>query len=139
MNSVVVIAVIVAAVVGGVVGSNAAKDDDDGSSGDHKKAIAEGSGSPGDVVTAFNEKTVYPLDTDGNPIYPTASKVATAEGAKPTTTANNTLSCDNDPFSPSSQDADTFEVRPDHPVLFAPSHKWECLADQIAADPSELL
>lgn len=138
-NRVVAVAVIVAAVLGGVLGSRASDDDDDnnssGSSSNSNKNIAAGDGKHGDVVAANADATVYPIDAHSNPVYPTASSIATAEGATPTVTSNKTLACSSDPFSPSTQDADTFEVRQDHPRLFAPSYKWDCLPDQIAADP----
>lgn len=133
-NRVVTIAVIIAAVLGGVLGSRASDHDDDSSSSNRKNAVADSNGSNG-VIAANAEATVYSIDALSNPVYPTASSIATAAGSKPTVTSNKTLACSNDPFSPDTQDADTFKVRSDHPRLFAPAYKWDCLADQIASDP----
>ena len=135
--SVVTAAVIVAAVLGGVLGSRAADDDNNSgsSSEDQQHIAATDASAPGEYITAIGSETVYPLDSDGNPVYPTASSVATASGASPTVASDSDLECSDDPFTPSNTDNDNFETRSGHPKLFAPEYRWDCLPDQINNDP----
>lgn len=49
------------------------------------------------------------------------------------TAANSALSCGADPYQFS--DPTSLAVRKEHPLLFAPAYKWQCLPKQIAADP----
>lgn len=141
----VIAAIIIAAVVGGVVGSRnhnnssnnlAASGSGSGSSsGSGSGNGSGGSGSGGKVsgqnlgVAASGGPTA--TDANGNPVYPTTTGSVAA--AAPTVKAQSNLDCGADPFAPSNPSLTT--IRPDHPRLFAPQYKWDCLAKRIAADP----
>ena len=63
-------------------------------------------------------------------MYPTST--GSARIAAPAFTANEALSCGDDPYNFGSGNA--VNIRDEHPRLFAPSYKWQCLPKQIAAD-----
>ncbi|GAA5928825.1 hypothetical protein JCM1841_003582 [Sporobolomyces salmonicolor] len=128
--AVVLICVILAAVLGGVLGSRAADDN-------HNKNNSAVSGSNGSGASQVATRTkgsannaVYPTATDqfGNPMYPTTT--GSAKIASPTVIANSSLSCGSDPYT----GASLTNIRNEHPLLIAPSYKWECLSKQIAGD-----
>ena len=60
-------------------------------------------------------------------MYPTSTGTAKLSAAAFTT--NSSLSCGSDPYT-----ASGLNVRPDHPLLLAPSYKWSCLPNLIAQD-----
>jgi len=61
-------------------------------------------------------------------MYPT--QTGSAKIATPTVTSNSSLSCGSDPMTGLS----LTNVRSEHPLLIAPSYKWDCLPKLIAAD-----
>lgn len=117
----VVVAVVIAAVVGGVVGTQSSDDDDTGR--------ANVRGNTNNAVEGVS------MDSNGNPLYPSAT--STAAGVSPTVASNADLSCGDDPFS-GTGDSSTFTVRDDHPRLFAPSYRWDCLRTKLIANDRHL-
>jgi hypothetical protein len=113
-------------VVGGVVGSNAASKSSDNDAA--KNAVANGA-----IATDPSGNVLYPLNANSAPLYPSAS--LTAAGSTPSVGSSTDLSCGSDPFSPASRAANSFEVRSDHPRLFAPAYRWSCLPQLIGKDP----
>ncbi|KAI5475736.1 heparinase II/III family protein [Pseudohyphozyma bogoriensis] len=119
---VVAIIVILAAVLGGVFGSRAADKNNN-----KVASNADGSSSAGSSATTTygnnNNNLIVPTATDawGNPLYPTTTGSARISSA--TTIANSTLSCGNDTYA----FAGNLTVRNEHPLLMAPSYKWDCL------------
>ncbi|ORY74549.1 chondroitin AC/alginate lyase [Leucosporidium creatinivorum] len=134
--AIVAVIVIVGAVVGGVVGSRAAKDSNKSAESNGDSGSGSGaSGASGNGATATKgsgKNAVKPTATDqyGNPQYPTST--GSAKIAAPAFTTNDSLSCGSDPYSFGTSDSLT--VRKEHPLLFAPSYKWECLPKLIAQD-----
>ncbi|KAK4047892.1 hypothetical protein OIV83_005074 [Microbotryomycetes sp. JL201] len=135
---VVLVCVIVGAVLGGVLGSRAAHNNDSNKSQDASAGNGNGSGksksggSKAASSAAVQENLLVPTATDnfGNPMYPSSTGSATI--SKPTTLSNSALSCQSDPYSFSNPASLT--VRNEHPLLFAPSYKWQCLQSQIPQD-----
>ena len=115
--------IVAGAVVGGVVGSRSAS-----KSSNSNAANAADRGVNNAVVGGT---TALSVDANGNPIYP--SSTATAAGSTPTVVSNSALSCGTDPYTPSGGSG--FTARSDHPRLFAPQYRWDCLPKLIAADP----
>lgn len=74
---------------------------------------------------------VHPItqttDVYGNPVYPTTTGSAII--AEPTTLVDASYTCD-DPYS--FTDTSSLTVRDEHPLLIAPSYKWDCIKGQIA-------
>ncbi|GAA5866724.1 hypothetical protein JCM8547_002738 [Rhodosporidiobolus lusitaniae] len=129
VGAIVAIIIILGAVLGGVLGSRAANDNNDSKS---NAAEASGSGAA-DAATRTKGSggfAIVPTATDqyGNPLYPTTT--GSARITEPTVLANSSLSCGDDPESNLSLDS----PRTSHPLLIAPSYKWECLPKLIAAD-----
>jgi len=120
--SAVAVVVVAGAVVGGVVGSQAG--DDDSSSGSARK------GGSNAAVAGVS------MDSNGNPIY--ASATSTAAGVAPTLSSNADLSCGDDPFTGSGDGNSNFQVRSDHPRLFAPQYRWDCLRTKLIANDAHL-
>lgn len=108
------------------MGSNAANKS-------HGNSNANNAVKNGAIATDGSGHPLYPLNANSQPIYPTAS--STAAGSAPSLGSSSSLSCGSDPFTPSSSNADTFQVRSDHPRLFAPAYRWSCLPNLIANDP----
>ncbi|GAA5920603.1 hypothetical protein JCM6882_003417, partial [Rhodosporidiobolus microsporus] len=129
VGAIVAIVIILAAVLGGVLGSRAANDDD----GDSGKSNAAGVSGAADAATRTKGSggfAVVPTATDqfGNPMYPTTT--GSARITSPTVLSNSSLSCGDDPVTGMSLSS----PRTDHPMLIAPSYRWECLPKLIAAD-----
>ncbi|KAK4703243.1 hypothetical protein P7C70_g2976, partial [Phenoliferia sp. Uapishka_3] len=82
------------------------------------------------TVAGSASGTLLPTATDawGNPLLPTTTGSALI--ATPTVVTNSDLSCGSDPYSFGTG----LEVRTDHPRLFAPSYKWQCLPKLISGD-----
>ncbi|GAA6007587.1 hypothetical protein JCM10207_006395 [Rhodosporidiobolus poonsookiae] len=128
VGAIVAIVIILAAVLGGVLGSRAANDND----GDNKSDAAHNSGSAAAATRTKGSgvNAIVPTATDqyGNPMYPTST--GSASISAPTVLTNSSLSCGDDPTTGLSLDS----PRTSHPMLIAPSYRWECLPKLIAAD-----
>ncbi|KAL8278292.1 hypothetical protein RQP46_009324 [Phenoliferia psychrophenolica] len=83
------------------------------------------------AAAASTSGTLTPTATDawGNPLYPTST--GSAKISTPTFSTNSALSCGTDPYS---FDTSSLTVRTDHPRLFAPSYKWQCLPKLVRGD-----
>ncbi|KAM0751042.1 hypothetical protein T439DRAFT_288209, partial [Meredithblackwellia eburnea MCA 4105] len=132
---IVLILVIVGAVVGGVVGSRSSHSNkavSGSSGGGTSAAVSTGAGSqPSGGAAAGNKKGA--TDAWGNPLYPTTT--GSASISTPTVLANSSLAC-TDTYS--FTDTASLTVRNEHPLLFAPSYKWECLRTKTIAQDSYL-
>ncbi|GAA5829964.1 hypothetical protein JCM11251_007950 [Rhodosporidiobolus azoricus] len=129
VGAIVAIAVILGAVLGGVLGSRAANDDDNGGSSKSSAAVSNAA-NPAERTKAAGGLAIIPTATDqfGNPMYPTAT--GSARITAPTVLSNSSLSCGSDPVTGQSLSS----PRTDHPMLIAPSYRWECLPKLIEAD-----
>ncbi|GAA5987256.1 hypothetical protein JCM11641_003383 [Rhodosporidiobolus odoratus] len=127
VGGLILIAVILGAVLGGVLGSRAANDDDSGSK---KNQDSSGNADASTRTKGSGGFALIPTATDqyGNPMYPT--QTGSARLSAPTTLANDSLSCGDDPASGLSLDS----PRTTHPLLIAPDYKWSCLPKLIAGD-----
>lgn len=65
-------------------------------------------------------------DALGNPLYP--STTGSAIVAQPTVLSDSSVACQADPYS--FTNTSSLQVRNEHPLLMAPSYKWECLKTQ---------
>jgi hypothetical protein len=65
----------------------------------------------------------------GNPVYPTGTSAGSAPAATSSATSG-LCAADN----PSYTTYGNYQVRSDHPRLFAAQSKWNCLPQQIQAD-----
>ncbi|KAM0750669.1 hypothetical protein T439DRAFT_289176 [Meredithblackwellia eburnea MCA 4105] len=131
--AIVLVLVIAGGVLGGIFGSRAAKNNKSGSNNTGGGNSAAGTGTGVATKTAGSANgAVIPTATDanGNPLYPTTT--GSAKIAAPTVIASSALSCGSDPYQFSNPASLT--VRAEHPLLFAPKYKWDCLPKQIAAD-----
>ncbi|KAF9527790.1 heparinase II/III family protein [Crepidotus variabilis] len=128
----VAIVIIIAAVVGGVVGSrhSSSSSSSSGASGGSKDPAAAASSAAsvksalGRYATATNSKYMVP-------IYPSTTNAAAF--TQPTFVASSKSAWPADPFKPGTPSPTT--VRDDRPRLFAPSYKWDALANLVQTDP----
>ncbi|KZV99457.1 hypothetical protein EXIGLDRAFT_712139 [Exidia glandulosa HHB12029] len=120
----VAILVIIAAVVGVVLARRHSKSSP-GSAGGSSEGGSKG--SPG-VQGLFATST----DAYFLPVYPTASNAALYVRPTFTPTESASAAWPTDTYSPTAPEVTS--VRPDHPRLLAPAHKWAALPDLIQKD-----
>lgn len=125
------ILVIVGAVVGGVVGS---RNSDNSSSSNNKQEAASNvdpqtSSAAAAAAKAGGGNDLFYQGTDvyGNPSFKTSGLTFDA----PTMNGEEVGNCGSDPWTPSNS---TQNLRPNHPLLFAPQYQWNCLAAKISKD-----
>ncbi|ORY74548.1 chondroitin AC/alginate lyase [Leucosporidium creatinivorum] len=146
--AIIAVCAIVGAVVGGVVGSRSSKNkavskseaaSAGGSSSSKGKSTSTKSSSGSNAAggstrsaTGVNDGVILATATDanGNPLYPTTTGSAII--AKPTILSDKSVACQADPYS--FTNTSSLAVRNEHPLLIAPSYKWDCLMTQIPND-----
>ncbi|GAA96245.1 hypothetical protein E5Q_02909 [Mixia osmundae IAM 14324] len=121
------IAIIIGAVLGGVLGSRR------GNSSSSSTGSGSSSGGSRSSGTGQSQIVVPSLDANGNPVYPSKQAIF-ANPSVPTYTTNSTLLCSDSAFAAGSGQSGNYQVRGDHPRLFATATKWDCLRSNIAQD-----
>lgn len=82
---------------------------------------------PSDSLLTF---TTQGTDQYGNPLYPSSTLGAAI--TTPTTVSTASLTCGSDPYK--FANTSSLTVRDEHPLLYAPKYKWDCLIEMIPND-----